>query len=224
MTSVNTDYGLYESLGLTRPTETKKASDQLAQEDFLELMITELTNQDPTNPMDNADVAAQFANFSMVTGVAELSDSFTQLSGSLLQSQSLQAANLVGRNVLAESNQGQLSADGSLTGKLRLDDDSGNVQVRIYGTRGQLMRTLDLGAQTAGDVSFSWDGVTDQGAQAPAGSYRIQAQAINGEQTSTPKVLLSAPVESVELDGEGGILINIQGGGQVTLAQISAIA
>lgn len=223
MTSVNSDYGLYGALGLTRQTETEKASDQLAQEDFLALMVTELTNQDPTNPVDNAGMAAQFANFSTVTGINNLSNAFSDLSSSLMQSQSLQAANLVGKTVLVEGNTAQLNATGNLSGKVRLDSSASDIQVQIYDANGQLVRKLDLGTKAAGDVSFSWDGLTDQGTRAPTGTYKIQVQANSGEQALTPKVLVSGLVESVALNGGKNLVINVQGMGALDFDQILAI-
>jgi flagellar basal-body rod modification protein FlgD len=223
ITNINTNTAaVYDQLGLTQTQQTDKASDQLAQEDFLELMITELKYQDPFNPMDNSEMASQFASFSTVTGIAQLSNSFTSLTDNLTASQSLTAANLIGHEVEIESNQAELTAGGTLDGTVHLDASTSDLQIGLY-RNGELVQQLDLGSRTAGEVKFSWDGTTSTGAQAAAGYYQIVANAKIGTETQSQRVTVTAPVESVDLNGGTQIKVNVQGVGAVDLSNILAI-
>ena len=107
MTAITNDTTLFQTLGLSRELQ-RKSSDELQLEDFLDLMVTELTHQDPFKPMENSELASQISQFATVSGIDELNTRFSDLSGSLLSDQSLQAANLIGRSVLVPLGGGYL--------------------------------------------------------------------------------------------------------------------
>ena len=153
----------------------KKSPDQLGQTEFLDLMIAQLKNQDPFSPMENGDFISQMAQFSSVTGLAELQQSFEKLANSLQSNQALQASSLVGRTVLVPSAIGTLPVGGSISGALELPASSGSVGVNVQDASGQMIRRLQLGAQSAGQVYFNWDGMTNAGVPAASGRYFISA-------------------------------------------------
>jgi len=109
MSAITNESDLYSTLGLAREIESSSKDDTLALEDFLELMVTELTHQDPFKPMENSELATQISQFATVSGIDELNSSFTNLSGNLLSDQALRAANLVGHDVLAPIGTGYLA-------------------------------------------------------------------------------------------------------------------
>src|SRR5690606_17207554 len=110
-------------------------------------------------------------------GIEELKGAFSELGMAIQSEQVLQAANLVGRSVLATADTGYLSAGGTMAGALDLADGAQNVHVDITDTNGQLVRRIDLGAQPAGLARFDWDGRDADGVTLEAGHYRVSAVA-----------------------------------------------
>ncbi len=212
-------------LGLnTSTTKPKKSPDQLGQAEFLNLMITQLKNQDPFAPMENGDFISQMAQFSSVTGLAELQQSFDKLATSLQSNQALQASSLVGRTVLVPSATSTLSSGGSVRGALELSASSGAVGITIKDDSGQVIRRLELGPQSAGSVYFNWDGLADNGQPAPEGRYFVSADAeINGG-TVALETLMSASVDSVTLgQGGQGLRLNLTDGNVVDFSSVREI-
>lgn len=212
-------------LGLgTQSNQLKKSPDQLGQTEFLSLMITQLKNQDPFAPMENGDFISQMAQFSSVTGLAELQQSFEKLSNSLQSNQALQASSLVGRTVLVPSAVGTLPAGGTMSGALDLPASSGATAVNIQDAAGQVIRRLELGAQPSGEVYFNWDGITDAGVAAEPGRYFISADAGIGGDTIALETLVSTSVESVTLgQGGAGLTLNLTDGNIVDFSSVREI-
>ncbi|AOU98488.1 hypothetical protein BI364_11465 [Acidihalobacter yilgarnensis] len=221
-------------LGLTGSTTssssatsgTGSSGSQLGQQAFLNLMVAELKNQDPTQPMSGQNMLAQLAQFSTVSGIQSMSTSFATLSKSLSTNQSLQAASLVGRTVLAPSSMAVLPASGSLQGSVDVTTPASQVSVGIYDTSGQLVKQMDLGTQAQGLANFSWDGTNMQGTPMPAGTYEVKAVGQVNGQSQGLGVLSPAQVSSVTLAQNGGpITLALSGGmGNVDLSQIRQIS
>ncbi|MCB1851508.1 MAG: flagellar hook assembly protein FlgD [Gammaproteobacteria bacterium] len=223
MTAITNDSTLFQTLGLSRELAQKSTS-ELQMADFLDLMVTELTHQDPFKPMENSELASQISQFATVSGIEQLNSSFSDLSGSLLSDQSLQAANLIGRRVLAPLSGGYLESGGSINGVVGLDDPASDVTVSIYNTNGALVRELDLGTQAKGEVHFSWDGSNGSGEFLPSGQYQISVNAsVKGEAT-TPYLLTEAEVGSVTIaPGGQGLNLNLRGLGSIPLSDVAEI-
>ncbi len=214
---------IYASLGLTRPEEPKKR-DEVGQETFLKLMVTQLKNQDPFKPMENGEFLSQIAQFSTVTGINELNDTFSQLAASLSSNQALQAGALVDRQVLAPLEYGVLPLGGGMQGAVDLPVSAGDVALRITDARGVLVRELRLGSQQEGLAAFRWDGVTERGEYAPPGVYRIQATADYGDETVALQTLTTARVDSVSIGSDGrGLTLNLEGLGPVSFNDVKQI-
>ncbi|MEW8065055.1 MAG: flagellar hook capping FlgD N-terminal domain-containing protein, partial [Candidatus Thiodiazotropha endolucinida] len=158
MTAITNRYDLYEDIGLTNNSiKQEKEQGQLGLEDFMQLLVTELTHQDPFKPMENSEMATQVSQFATVSGIDDLNNSFNELRSALTSDQALQAANLVGRDVLVESSVGALANGEPLQGSIVLPSSAGNVRVLISDQSGALVRELQLGTHEAGQVAFSWD-------------------------------------------------------------------
>ncbi len=223
MSAINNDSELYTTLGLAREIEKTK-DNTLALEDFMELMVTELTHQDPFKPMENSELATQISQFATVSGIDDLNSSFTDLSGSLLSDQALQAANLVGHDVLAPIGTGYLTSGGSVEGMVGLYSPASNVTVRITNSSGALVRELSLGTQPKGEVAFSWDGITNDGTHAPPGQYQISAEATQDGEPIVPYTLIKAKVNSVSLGGAGQeMALNLEGLGPISFNDVAEI-
>ena len=191
-----------ESLSSDRLKQTVEKK-SLGQEEFLELMMTQLQNQDPLNPAESGEFLSQIAQFGTVNGITELQQSFSTLASSLQSNQALQASTMVGRSVLVESNSLQLANGESVNFAIDLPQSVASLEVTISDSVGQAVRQFNLGTQGSGLVDLNWDGLTNNGEQLAAGTYRVSAQAqIDGENQSV-NTLVVAPVESVSLARDG---------------------
>ncbi len=216
---------VYDSLGIAATADAKrKPSQELGQEQFLDLMIAQLKNQDPTKPLESGEFLSQMAQFSTVTGIQSLQESFSQLAASMQSNQALQASMLVGRSVLAPGDKGALDATTPLSGAVDLPASTTALTLNVYDAGGQLVRHLPLGAQSAGLVQFSWDGITDRGERAAPGTYRVRAEALTADGQTGLQTLMKTRVESVSLGRTGeGLTLNLAGLGPVALADVKQI-
>ncbi|WP_018938521.1 MULTISPECIES: flagellar hook assembly protein FlgD [unclassified Thioalkalivibrio] len=215
---------LLDRLGLSRPEQKQdKDMDRLGQSDFLKLMTTQLENQDPMEPMDNGDFLGQMAQFSTVTGIEELSKSFKQLAQSLGQNQTLQAASLVGKDVLVPVEFGELGPDGMVKGAVDLDRSTEELQIDVYSPNGERIRRMNLGAAGSGLQEFSWNGMRDDGTFAPPGVYEFKATARSGTQSEAVDTFLDARVESVAVGNDSGLALTVQGLGEISFSDVRRI-
>jgi flagellar basal-body rod modification protein FlgD len=192
------------------------------QDRFLKLLVTQLKNQDPLNPLDNAQLTSQLSQISTVTGIEKLNTSLQTLSSSLLSSQSLQATGLIGHTVLTEGS--SLAFNGSVAAGagIELPQSADSVKVDIIGPAGNVVRQLDLGARQAGLVNFQWNGLSEGGTSAAAGNYSFQVTATSGGQKVPVTSLMSGVVSSVTL-GADGVHANVTGLGDVPMRNINRI-
>lgn len=226
MTTIDNSVSAYSQLGLTSTSDSSSSSGMasLGADAFMKLMIAQMQNQDPTNPMDNSQFLAQLAQFSTTSGIQEMQKSFSDLAGSLQSYQALQASGLVGRAVLVTSDTAYLPDGGSVYGQTTLDSSTTQLRVGVYDSSGQLVRTLDLGTSAAGTVSFKWDGLDDSGNAAPGGTYTLKAEALVGGKTEALSTDVYAMVDSVNLSAANrGIELNLAGIGTVELSQVKQI-
>ena len=204
---------------------TKAAGkEELGKNEFLELLVAQLNNQNPLEPQSNGDFIAQLAQFSTVEGVEKLNGSMETIMSGYQSSQALQASSLVGRKVIIPSEKAVVDTSETFKASLVLPQSSSNVYVNVYSSDGSLATQLNMGAQEAGQVSFMWDGKNSDGETMPPGTYKFEAQAsINGE-TKGLYTLLPANVDSVTLGQSGGeLLLNLAGLGAVPLSQVQII-
>lgn len=197
------DTAIYEELGLSRQAQSGNRKTELGQEDFLKLMTTQLKSQDPFKPMENGEFMGQLAQFGTVTGIEEMRTELQNLSGALVSNQSLQAAAVLGRQVLIPGSQGQLEAGGDINGAVDLPNAVTNLSIGIYDISGQLIRNVGLGSQSPGMVAFNWDGLATDGSAVPPGRYEIRAEAISGGINEAYEVMLADTVQSVSLPAAG---------------------
>lgn len=222
--SAITSTNAYEDLGLSLRQQTQKPKDQLGQDEFLQLMTTQLTNQDPLKPMEDGDFISQMAQFGTVNGITELQSSFASMASAMQSSQALQASVMVGRSVTIPSEQGVLSETGSLSASVNLPAAAQNTVINISKPNGELVRTINLGEQSAGINDFSWDGITEGGERAPAGNYIITAQSTNGEDAESLQIFTSDTVDSVSLGGAGGFTLHLSSLGDRSLNDVLKIS
>jgi flagellar basal-body rod modification protein FlgD len=222
ITSTNTDLDL-ANLQLAS-SAAGKAKKELGQEDFLALMIQQLKNQDPLKPMENGEFIGQMAQFSTVSGIADMSKSIAGLTDAFNSGQALQAASMVGRTVLTEASSATYSGTKPVSGAVDLPNATSNGVVRVYTAAGELVRELPLGTQQAGLANFSWDGTLANGQPAPAGGYKFTAAIESPAGDTALTTYLASKVESVTLAGDGsGSQIRTDSGATVRLSQVKAV-
>ncbi|WP_226478022.1 flagellar hook assembly protein FlgD [Pseudomonas sp. MWU16-30323] len=198
----------------------------LGKDAFLQLLVTQLKNQNPLSPQDNGAFVAQLAQFSSLEGINTLNDSVNAISSNFSSSQALQASSLVGRSVITQTDKAMVDTSKSMTGSVAVTAATGNVSVKITDKDGNVVRTIDMGAQSAGNSSFVWDGKNDAGETVAPGTYTFNATTKNdkGDSVALP-TSLPATVTSVTLSQTGGeMLLNLAGGmGSIKLSQIQTI-
>ena len=194
--------------------------------DFLTLMLAQLKNQDPTSPVDSNTFLQQLASLSEVQGITALNTSFSTLSSSLSSSQALQASSLLGHQALVSSGTANLAAGATVTGAVSVPQTTSQVVLNISDASGALVKQINLGAQSAGLTSFSWNGSTGSGSQAPPGTYTLTAQYAGGASGGTAATtLVNGTVESVSMGaGSTGLTLNVAGIGSVPFSSVQQIS
>jgi len=222
--NIETDISsLIAQLGLGASQSDEKKED-FGQEEFLTLMLAQLQNQSPLEPMENGEFLTQMAQFNSAAGMADLNDSFAEVAATLQSNQALQASSLVGRTVLVNSSQGHLTAGQNLTGVVELPASVGQMTITINGQNGELIRTIEMGQQAAGEVTFAWDGLGDDGQSLPEGNYVIAAEIQVDGETFSMNTFVNTSVESVTIgQGGQGLVLNLADLGPVKLDQVFKI-
>ncbi len=202
---------------------SKPPTNQVSQDDFLKMMVAQLQNQNPLKPMSNGEFLTQIAQFTSASGIEQLQNSFQAFQTNMQSNLALQAASLVGRQVVAQSEQGYLPAGGTMDATVHLPSAVRNLTVAVLDEAGQRVRTLELGPQPTGNVVLSWDGHDTEGKPMPAGRYRLQAQSELDGQTVTLQTHTAATVDSVTLSADQSLELNLAGLGAVSLNAITEV-
>jgi flagellar basal-body rod modification protein FlgD len=196
--------GLNKTSSSSGSSSTNQVSE--TQSRFLTLLTAQLKNQDPLNPMDNAQMTSQLAQISTVDGIERLNTTLQALTSNAADTQTAQAAALVGQVVLVPGSSMKLATDttsgtASAFGGIELASAADKVMVTIKDSNGLVVKTLDLGAQKAGDATFTWDGTSDSGATAADGTYSYTIAATQGSNKVTATALALGSVASVNRSG-----------------------
>lgn len=213
--------GLLSDLSVReKQAEKKQDTKELGQDVFLELMVTQMKNQNPLNPQENSEFVAQLAQFSSVEGIDKLNNTMNNFVGSFQSSQALQASSMVGRMVKVDSETSYLPQNGLIAGTIDLPATTNDLKMTISDAQGQFVTEVLMGPQEAGQIAFAWDGIDDIGVQHPPGTYRFNVQAnIDGEPQQL-NTALSANVDSVTVGANGAISLNVAGVGAIPMSGV----
>jgi len=210
---------LAAAAGTSSPSSSASSTATDLQNRFLTLMVTQLQNQDPLNPMDNSEITSQLAEVSTVTGISQLNDTVKALNTSYSNSQPIQAAALVGHGVLIDGSTLTLSTttsttDGSTSSDayfaVNLPSAADSVKVTIKDAAGNVVQSMDVGAQDAGNVMLHWDGSEASGGTAAAGTYTFSVAATANGKSVGPTSMSYGLVTSV-IPNSNGTQIDVQG-------------
>lgn len=224
----NTLASTIDQLGLgAKPADVTK-KDAMGQDAFLRLMITQMKNQNPLEPLKNQEFLAQLSQFTTASGVQGLQKSFDSLSTALQSNQALQASSLVGRSVLVASNQVYLplkdASPNGVRGAIDLPNPVGNLQVSIHNKAGEIIRTVTLGQCDAGTKHYEWDGTDDNGVRVASGVYTVKAEAKFNDKTYSFDTAAESAVKSVTIGSNGqGMVLNLGGLGSVDIGKVKQI-
>jgi flagellar basal-body rod modification protein FlgD len=192
------------------------------QDKFMTLLITQLKNQDPLNPLDNAQVTSQLAQLNTVTGINKMNETLNSLKTEYQASANLAATNLINHGVLVEGKNLQLADGKSLFG-VELGSYADQVQVEIRSSGGKVVQTVTMKNVEAGVLPLAWDGKQADGTTAPNNMYSMTIKATRGsEELTDAKTLQFGTVASIST-GANGVKINIPSYGQVTMDAIKQV-
>jgi flagellar basal-body rod modification protein FlgD len=200
---------------------TAASSASATQDRFMTLLVTQMKNQDPLNPMDNAQVTSQMAQLSTVTGIDKLNTTVESLIGSVQTGQSYQASGMIGHNVLVPGNKISTTGTGGYLG-VDLPVGADKLTVTIKDSAGSTIRTLSLGAQSTGTAAVNWDGFADNGSVAKTGSYTYDVAATTAGQSVAASALNYAEVMSVS-NSSSGIKLNLSNLASVSTSDVKEI-
>lgn len=203
------------STSSTSSSSTTTAAD--IQNRFLTLLVAQLENQDPLNPLDNTEITNQLAQMSTVQGIEQLNTTLDSLMSSLADTQAVQASALIGKTVLVPGANLTLSSStdssGTTTtsayGGVNLASAADSVTVKIYDASGNLVQTQSLGKADAGSMLFSWDGKTSSGSTAATGAYTFKVTATKGTESVTATALDLGTVSALTRTTSGNFVLDL---------------
>jgi flagellar basal-body rod modification protein FlgD len=213
--------GTSSSTSSTSSTSGTSAAD--LQNTFLQLLVAQLKNQDPTNPMDSSQMTSQLAQISTVQGISQLNTSLSSLSTQLTAAQQPQAAMLIGSTVLASGNSISVASGKAGEFGVTLPSDVTDLKINVTNSAGTIVNTIDLGKQSAGTIPVSWTPTDTSGNTLADGTYTISATGTSGTGAVTATTLVGATVESVVTQSTGTAGLVLSNGSTVALSSVAAI-
>jgi flagellar basal-body rod modification protein FlgD len=219
MSTVQEASNVSSLFGAGTATASKKTDE--AQDRFLSLLVAQMKNQDPMNPLDNAQVTSQLAQLSTVQGIEKMNDTLQALAASMGVNQMAQAANLIGRAVLVPGDSIRPSEIENVVG-FELKTPADKVTLTISDASGAKVRTVNLGERKEGMNLIEWDGLRDDGSAAPDAAYHCKIETVSEGKTVAVTALNLGLVNSVSQDGKG-VQLNLARNESVSYADIRQI-
>ena len=189
------------------------------QDRFLKLLVAQLSNQDPMNPMDNAQMTTQMAQINTVTGIQQLNLTMQTMAEQFSAMQTLQGTQMIGRSVLVQGNKLSYGSDGTATGAFDLAGAASAVKVEVVTPGGQVVGSMDMGALDKGRQNFAWDASQYTGSKGDL-TFRVSATNQDGAVASTP--LMQSRVTGTGTDA-GALTLTLDNGSIVKYSSISAV-
>jgi flagellar basal-body rod modification protein FlgD len=191
--------------GTSNKSSTLNAAqqNQVDQTTFLKLLTTQMQQQDPFNPVDQTQMVAQMAQFSATAGIAEMNQSMKQMASDIAASRLGDASGWIGRAALVNSNVATPFSDGSYAGEITFPKDVTNANISLVDANGQTVYTSTLGAQSAGELAFHWDGKDASGNVVANGPLQVRVSAVNAEGTVGTQTSTWTLVNAVQSPASG---------------------
>lgn len=205
----------------TKDSKTKTSATQASEDRFLKLLVTQLKNQDPLNPMDNAQMTTQLAQINTVSGIEKLNTTLGTLLESFSSTQAIQSAGMIGKNVLVAGSQLALT-QGQAFGGVKLAGPADQVTLNILDSSGKVLQTQNLGEQDAGNFNFVWDGKNDAGEKLPDGAYKFSVTATQDGKKVEAEPLQVGTVSAL-VRANSGFLLDLGALGTVDFKNVQQI-
>lgn len=218
----NSSYqAVIDKINGTGTTSTTNKVDEM-QSNFLKLLMTQLKNQDPTNPLDNAQMTSQLAQMNTIRAIQDLGTSMDKMVQMFDTMQSVEATSMIGKYVLAPGS-GMSLVKGSAMAGINLAADAAKVTVNITDSAGKLIATQDLGALKSGQQGFSWDGKDSNGNTVADGNYKFKVTAVDkAGKTVTADPLQLGMVNAVIKD-KGSFTLDLGQQGTIALSDVKRV-
>ncbi|WP_042880803.1 flagellar hook assembly protein FlgD [Cupriavidus necator] len=197
--------------GINDALKSGSASASELQENFLKMLVTQMNNQDPLNPMDNSQLTSQLAQISTVSSMQTMNATLSQLLAQVSASRAMDSAALIGHTVMVPGK--QVSVEGGVPGKIGVDlpSTAESVTVDVLDKDGNVVRTIDMKGQTAGVHDIPWDGKNNAGAAVADGDYTFKVTATANGASVQAVALVYGKVQSISGDSTG-VLVNLGDG------------
>jgi flagellar basal-body rod modification protein FlgD len=208
------------SSGSASLADSLPANMQITQADFLKLISTQMSNQNPLDPSDPNQFLAQVEGLSEVSSLQNMQTSMNNLASGLQASQVVNGTSLLGHSVLASGDTANIAAGGTVSGAVTAPAGSSLLAVSVSNASGALVDSFAVNPQSSGYTPFTWNGTTSQGTAAPAGQYKFQITAAVGNATQSLSPLLYSKVTSVTLDPATQALSLNTNNGSVPLSSV----
>jgi flagellar basal-body rod modification protein FlgD len=193
------------------------------QQDFLKLFTTQLQNQNPLDPTKNEAFVAQLAQFSQLEATTNMATQLSAMAASMQGDRMMSGASLIGKSVVVPGNAFELKAGHPVQASIDLPKGASGLQIDVLNGSGQAVYQQILGAQQAGSLEFGWQGLDSQGKPLPDGPYRFRVSAVAQGQNITPTVSTLSTIQSISQEASGEMLVQVQGGQTLKLADIKRI-
>ncbi|MBB3982419.1 flagellar basal-body rod modification protein FlgD [Sphingobium fontiphilum] len=158
---------------------------EMGQQDFLRLLTAQMQTQDPFEPVNNAELVSQMATITNSSGIAEMNASLAEIKQSLSGTRLGDAASWIGRAMLVQSNIAAPDAAGQYAGQITLAEATDDASIQLLDGEGNVVKTIDLGAQDAGPLSFYWDGKDDNGETVASSALQVKVVGATTSQVAT---------------------------------------
>lgn len=218
----NNDY--VSSLQKSTSAATSAPSNELDQNDFLRLITTQMTNQDPTSPMDPTAFVTDLTQMQQLDATTRMNDSIAAMTQSFQSMQMMQSASLLGKSVQVDGNVMSYKADQDALFKVESDQALEEVKVVISQENGDPVRTLDVGSMAEGEKSLTWDGLDDEGFALPAGQYKVTAYGNDADgEVQSLKSIVPSSVNSLSVNSDGSVNLTLASGETLSMASVREI-
>ncbi|AWQ05622.1 flagellar hook capping FlgD N-terminal domain-containing protein [Bordetella bronchiseptica] len=216
--------------GLALAQAGSNSAAQGIQDQFLTLLVTQLRNQDPLNPMENAELTSQLAQISTVEGINNLKNTMLAISGQIDVSQSMDAVSMIGKGVLMPGDKVSLGTDpndpaqrGATPFGIDLQGDATKVTVKVLDPSGAVVRTMELGDLKTGVHTLQWDGNNDGGQPLADGKYSITVSASDADANPVKSEALTyGQVKSVAYS-TNGLRLDLGLAGQISMLDVRKV-
>ncbi|KAF7963026.1 flagellar biosynthesis protein FlgD [Cupriavidus sp. UYMU48A] len=192
------------------------------QSNFLKMLVTQMNNQDPLNPMDNAQLTSQLAQISTVSSMQTMNTTLNQLLSQVSASRAMDSAALIGHTVMVPGS--VLSVKDGVAGQIGLDlpSTADAVTVNVLDANGNVVRTIDMKGQSAGVHDIAWDGKNDAGVAVADGDYTFKVSATANGTSVQPVALVYGKVNAISGDSSG-VLVDVGNGRQANVNDVRRI-